>query len=229
MICSRRFDTQSLRNDKCFVDIDSNLQHLITCLANAQTSLCELVTYQSEQTRDFVSTQIDRLERSHIDVRRYQEIVDSLFYPDISSRQEQVDGQFDGIENSFDWIFDEPQTRVTGRYNVNSWNSAPRWDDFAGWLKSGHGVYWINGKAGSGKSTLMNHICNHSRRLELLEEWQPQREVLTPTFFFWSAGNRLQKSVDGLLRSLIYQILKDCRKLVECFSVSHQNKVAISI
>lgn len=182
--------------------------------------------HQSEQTRDLVSTQIDRLERLHVDNRRYQEIIDSLFYPDISSRQEQVDSQFDGIKNSYDWIFDEPQNRI---FNRSSLNPEARWDDFAGWLKSGHGVYWIKGKAGSGKSTLMNQICNHSRRLELLGEWQSQRRLLTPTFFFWSAGNRLQKSVDGLLRSLIYQILKDCRELIEYFSVSHHNKAIVSI
>ena len=178
------------------------------------------MVHQSEQTRHFISTQTDRVERLHVDARRYQEIVDSLFYPDISSRQEQVDSQFDGIKNTYDWVFDEPQTRVLGSYNKSSLEPAPRWDNFAGWLKSGHGVYWINGKAGSGKSTLMNHICNHSRRLELLEEWQSNTRLLTPTFFFWSAGSRLQKSIDGLLRCLIYQILQDCRELIDCFGVS---------
>lgn len=31
-------------------------------------------------------------------------------------------------------------------------------DSIAEWLESGSGVYWISGKAGSGKSTLMKHL-----------------------------------------------------------------------
>ena len=177
---------------------------------------------ESEVTRRHITAQVDRVERLHIDDRRYDEIINSLFYPDIFSRQEMVDNQFDGIENSYDWIFDEPQTHRRGSIDSNSSQSlVPQWDDFAHWLKSGHGVYWINGKAGSGKSTLMNCICTHSRRLELLGEWCSSRRLLTPTFFFWNAGSNQQKTIDGLLRSLIYQMLTECRELIGCFKVSH--------
>ena len=182
---------------------------------------------ESAQTHHVITAQIERIERLHIDDRWYEEFVNSLFYPNISSRQEQVDSLFDGIKNSYDWIFDEPQTQNLGRYQKGyPRDRALRWDDFARWLKSGHGVYWINGKAGSGKSTLMNHICNHSRRLELLGEWCSNRRLLTPTFFFWNAGTRLQKSIDGLLRSLVYQMLKECRELVGCFSVSRHERTS---
>ena len=186
---------------------------------------------ESAQTRQCTTAQIDRVERLHKENQRYEEIVNSLFYPDISSRQEQVDSLFDGIKNTYDWIFDDPQTHRMPRYDEGySRQEERRWDDFARWLKSGHGVYWINGKAGSGKSTLMNHICNHSRTLELLREWCSDRRLLTPTFFFWNAGNRLQKSIDGLLRSLVYQMLKECRELVACFSVSgYERKLTIHL
>ena len=210
---------QSLQNDKSFANLNNSLQHIITCLANAQTSLNDLVIRESAQTRHCITTQIERVERLHIDDRRYEKILESLFYPDISSRQEQVDDQFDGIKNSYDWIFEEPPIRKLGPYHHGYW-----WDDFARWLRVGHGVYWINGKAGSGKSTLMNCICNHSRRLELLGEWCSSRRLLTPAFFFWNAGTRLQKSIDGLLRSLVYQMLKECRELVGCFGVSHYQR-----
>ena len=175
---------------------------------------------ESEETRRRITAQLEGLERLHIDHRRYEEITNSLFYPDIFSRQEQVDDQFDGIADSYDWIFHEPQTNRETNTESPPQKLAPRWDDFASWLKSGHGVYWINGKAGSGKSTLMNHICGHSRKIEVLREWGSNRRLLTPTFFFWNAGSRLQKSIDGLLRSLVYQMLKECRELIGCFTVS---------
>lgn len=197
------------------------MQQIITCLANSQTLLSELVEQKSEETRRCITAQLDRAERLHVHDRRYEEITNSLFYPDIFSRQEQVDDQFDGIQDSYDWVFNEPQTqKMSSPDETSPQKLAPRWDDFARWLKSGQGVYWINGKAGSGKSTLMRHICEHSLRLELLREWSSNRRLLTPTFFFWNAGSRKQKSMDGLLRSLVYQMLKECRELIECFTVS---------
>jgi len=100
-------------------------------------------------------------------------------------------------------------------------DKGPLWDDFTLWLKSGQGLYWINGKAGSGKSTLMNYLCQHGRRREYLREWCPDRLLLTPSYFFWAAGSMQQKSIDGLLRSLIYQMLTECRELVNCLKVSY--------
>ena len=143
----------------------------------------------------------------------------SLFFPDIFSRQEQVDNLFDGIENTYDWIFEKTSTSSTGSLD------GPRWDDFACWLKSGHGVDWINGKAGSGKSTLMNSICSDDRKMQFLEEWSSQRQLLTPTFFFWNASTDQQKTTNGLLRSLVYQMLDQCRDLITCFDESPTCKV----
>lgn len=209
-VYSRRFDAQALRIDKSFANLDRGLQHVVACLADSQTSLSKLVAQESEETRHCITTQIDRLQKLYIDDSRYKDVVSSLFYPDIAARQDQIDSQFDGIESSYDWIFDEPEIRQT----------KPRWDDFALWLRSGHGVFWINGKAGSGKSTLMNHICTHERPLELLGEWCSAGQLLTPMFFFWNSGSPLQMSIDGLLRSLLYRMLTECRALISCFDVS---------
>ena len=170
---------------------------------------------EAEQTRQHTAAQIGYLKRLYDDDRRFEEVTRSLFYPEIFSRQEQIENAFDGVTGSYDWIFDKPPTREMDTSNqADPRTLAPLWDDFAWWLKSGHGVYWINGKAGSGKSTLMSHICSHKRKLELLQEWSSDRQLLTPSFFFWSSGSDQQKTIDGLLRSLIYQMLTDCRQLV---------------
>ena len=186
------------------------------------TTLATISIQEAEQTRQHTAAQVGRLERLHIDDRRFEEVKRSLFYPDIFSRQEQIENVFDGIESSYDWIFDKPRTREMDTSNqANPHTQAPLWHDFAWWLKSGHGVYWVNGKAGSGKSTLMNHICCHKRRRELLQEWSSDRRLLTPSFFFWNSGSRQQKTIDGLLRSLIYQMLNECRQLITYFEVSY--------
>ncbi len=204
------------------MSLDKSLQQIIACLANSETTLATISVQEAEQTRQHTAAQIGRLERLHVDDRRFEEVTRSLFYPELFSRQEQIENEFDGIKSSYDWIFDKPRTRKMNSSNqAKPPTPAPLWDDFAWWLKSEHGVYWINGKAGSGKSTLMNHICSHSRRLELLQEWSPRRRLLTPSFFFWNSGSRQQKAIDGLLRSLIYQMLTECRQLITCFKVSH--------
>ena len=166
---------------------------------------------EAEQTRQHIDTQVARLEKLRINERLYEEVTGSLFYPNIFSRQEQVANEFDGIEHSYEWIF-------TGRKPKNQMD----WASFPEWLASGSGVYWIKGKAGSGKSTLMNYICNDKREetQKLLKQWGAGRRFIMPTFFFWNAGVAQQKTVDGLLRSLIYQMLKECRELIDCFSMS---------
>ena len=169
---------------------------------------------EAEKTRQYTAAQIGRLEKVHVDDHRFEEVTRSLFYPEIFSRQEQIDSVFDGIKSSYDWIFDEPRTSEIHASNQDN----P--DTLGWWFRNGHGVYWINGKAGSGKSTLMNHICSHKRRVELLKKWSLRRQLLTPSFFFWNSGSRQQKTIDGLLRSLIYQMLTECRQLVACCEVS---------
>ncbi|KAM0794722.1 hypothetical protein BDR22DRAFT_789812, partial [Usnea florida] len=96
---------------------------------------------------------------------------------------------------TFQWIFDASGEKVRP------------WSNFVEWLESGHGIYWINGKAGSGKSTLMNYISQDNRVTNLLHSWSGPKQIIIPTFFFWNAGSPMQKTTIGLLRSLLYQIL----------------------
>lgn len=119
----------------------------------------------------------------------------SLWYREIHRRQEKVG---EAHQNTFQWIY-EP-----GGFD----QSTCRWDSFVQWLKEGSGIYWINGKAGSGKSTLMNYICQDDRTTDLLRTWSGTQGVFTPNFFFWNAGTTLEKSSEGLLRSLLYQVLQ---------------------
>jgi len=77
----------------------------------------------------------------------------------------------------------------------------------ATWLKNGSHCFWINGKAGSGKSTLMKYIHEQGALRRLLNSWSGRRQLIVATFFFWAAGQSLQKSYEGILRSLLSQIL----------------------
>jgi len=89
------------------------------------------------------------------------------------------------------------------------------WDNFVQWLQSRTGIYWINGKAGSGKSTLMRYICNSpATRRELKAHWAGETPFSTPGFFFWNSGTIEQRSQASLLRSLLYETLHDDQTLI---------------
>lgn len=63
----------------------------------------------------------------------------------------------------------------------------------AQWLKSQdpkEGLYWIGGKPGGGKSTLMKYLYGYVRTQELLNSGQVLRNYLLPDF---SSGIRGQK------------------------------------
>ncbi|KAK7212567.1 hypothetical protein V2G26_019745 [Clonostachys chloroleuca] len=63
-----------------------------------------------------------------------------------------------------------------------------------------HGFLWINGKPGAGKSTLMKFLYTESRKL-------CQKNVsATSSFFFNARGEKLEKSIAGMYRSLLVQL-----------------------
>ncbi|KFY89381.1 hypothetical protein V498_06457 [Pseudogymnoascus sp. VKM F-4517 (FW-2822)] len=95
-------------------------------------------------------------------------------------------------------------------YEPTSSDSKP-WTNFVHWLEEDHGLYWITGKPGSGKSTLMKFISAHPNTRKHLQTWARGRKLVTASFYFWSpAKNQLQKSQVGLLRSILYQIFRQC-------------------
>lgn len=135
-----------------------------------------------------------------------QALLSSLFYPDHAARRENVKPPW---ENTFKWIFED--------YRRNS----VEWSSFPEWLRTRSSTYWISGKAGSGKSTLMTHILHDDRLKENLGIWSPDHEVHVLSFFFWRPGSILQKSVVGMLRSILYQLLEEIPRVFNALEEEH--------
>ena len=130
---------------------------------------------------------------------RQQRLLRQLRFRHMSARHSNV---ADAHPKTFQWIFEE---------------SAPKHQsaiDFAGWLHSGDPIYWISGKPGSGKSTLMKYLVDETRTLSILQKWAYPDKLVVASFFFWIAGTPIQKSQEGLLRSLLYEILRKCPDLI---------------
>ena len=60
----------------------------------------------------------------------------------------------------------------------------------------------------------MKFLIHHSQTTRMLEEWAGSHKLVTASFFFWNAGTTLQKSQEGLFRSLLYEILRQCPDLI---------------
>jgi hypothetical protein len=69
-------------------------------------------------------------------------------------------------------------------------------------------LFWITGKPGSGKSTLMKFLYNDPRTLRYLSQWAGSNPLIRAGFFFWNSGTIHQMSQKGLLQSLLLQILQ---------------------
>ncbi|KAH8886968.1 hypothetical protein GQ53DRAFT_796482 [Thozetella sp. PMI_491] len=83
------------------------------------------------------------------------------------------------------------------------------------WLKSGSGIFWVSGRPGSGKSTLMKFLASHPRTLEALKTWADHSPIITADHYFWSPGTPMQKSQQGLLQTILLQIYQQNPTLIE--------------
>ncbi|KAL1851056.1 hypothetical protein Daus18300_012665 [Diaporthe australafricana] len=83
------------------------------------------------------------------------------------------------------------------------------------WLRNGKGVFWVSGKPGSGKSTLMKYITDSAITSKLVDEWAQPGKAVVASHFFWIAGTSMQKSQQGLLQTLLYDIFRKRPYLID--------------
>ena len=189
------FDLAFIQKTSEFQSLDEKIQLLISSLSQGMQSFEALrIAIQSEggKTRDHISAEFQKNTRQReLDEYRAQ-VLKSLWYAEIHTREESI---ADAHKTTFEWIFDD------------SGKGVRPWHNFVQWLESGSGIYWIQGKAGSGKSTLVSLLFQDERTKSSLQKWSGSHDLSVPRFFFWSGGTTMQKSTEGLLRSLIWQIM----------------------
>ncbi|PMD50078.1 uncharacterized protein K444DRAFT_622302 [Hyaloscypha bicolor E] len=124
-------------------------------------------------------------------------IVHSLVFETIQGREGAIPKAF---ERTYSWIFQREPGELDGKQ---------LWSSFPDWLEnSTDQPYWITGKPGSGKSTLMKYILQHRLLKPHLQKWADNFALLITSYYAWVAGSDLQKSCEGLVRTLLYQVLQ---------------------
>lgn len=130
-----------------------------------------------------VKTQMTNKE----DQERAKEILESLYFPNVRLRHNTIT---EAHSDTFEWI-------LSGKTSI-----------FKEWLQSSGGIFWVNGKAGSGKSTLMKFLVGHSKTKKYLDAWAIGSRLFVLDVYFWYLGTPLQRSEEGLLRSILLDILQ---------------------
>ncbi|KAF7546929.1 hypothetical protein G7Z17_g8085 [Cylindrodendrum hubeiense] len=132
-------------------------------------------------------------------------LLDALAYKSMHDREEEVT---EAHGQTLEWIFDGTVLDDTHRNDFRS--------QFTSWLKTPDlgSIYWITGKPGSGKSTLVRFLSQHPVAMNQLQQWAKKRPVCTAGFFFWTSGSQEQRSQTGLLRYLLHQLLSANPELI---------------
>ncbi|KAK6367217.1 hypothetical protein LTR64_008078 [Lithohypha guttulata] len=122
-------------------------------------------------------------------IQKRKALLNALFYEDMHRRSAHIEN---ARPKTCDWI----------------WSTA-----FADWLAEPHPntLFWISGKPGSGKSTLMKHLSTSKETRSKLPGTSTGGKGWSISHFFFDfrAAKGTPNTEQGLLRSLLYQITSE--------------------
>jgi hypothetical protein len=118
------------------------------------------------------------------DTQLQESILQLLTFSEMDRRYENIPAAY---RKTFDWMFES--------------------SNFTEWLRGDNTVYWITGKPGSGKSTLMKFIYRDPRFEQAILSWAQQRPLAVAGSFLWTSGMPMQRSRSGLLQSILHQLI----------------------
>ena len=162
----------------------------------------------SKEDLDSTNLSLQKYISKGLQLMQNLEILKSLRYDTMPARYSAVSHAH---ARTFSWIF----------HPMNLPRSDPRSQiKFLNWLHHGDGIFWISGKPGSGKSTLMKYLYGNEQTDSALVQWAKPFRLVQAHFFFWNAGTTMEKSLNGLFQSLLYEVLLECPHLTPILCAS---------
>jgi hypothetical protein len=135
------------------------------------------------------------------------ECLQSLYSPAMNQRRNDIQQP---ESHTFEWIFTEKIFKENGT-------------GFSEWLSGDDTLLWIKGKPAAGKSTLLKYVCEHETTQNVLKSRWNVNTATASFFFYDQASSRQWRSFDGLLRSLLYQLLREVPHLFGCIANVYQD------
>lgn len=133
------------------------------------------------------------------DIERDHTFLDSLCFKRQPERYKSIPKAH---RDTFSWILD-PSSAGAEASKLRQWLQ-----------QTDGGIFWVSGKPGSGKSTLMKFVADNEETNRILSVWANGRKLVVASHYFWWSGTALQKSQEGLLRTLLHSILRQCPDLI---------------
>lgn len=201
-------------------DFKSDLVRQVT---DAKSSLLEAIESQSDiqiSQTESILTKLRDMQSLAADLPIQHRILRQLVFDSMESRWNQI---IDAEPNTCRWILDQgfdgdvgyPFHHIVTAQDVKEagYRRTTR-EGFLHWLRTGDGILHISGNAGSGKSTLVKFIGRQQRTREELEAWSGEKKLVFGQFYFWNAGASAQRTLPGLYRSILFQVLSQCPALI---------------
>ncbi|KAI9733705.1 MAG: hypothetical protein M1834_003310 [Cirrosporium novae-zelandiae] len=150
------------------VDHNSRMElNLTTKIQDLKSEIVDVIRRTSFHASDLKKfpEKLSKLTNKSRTITAQTAILSSLYFSNMKQRYDQIQI---AETHTFVWIFE----------NKSPGPSLPR-IHFAEWLQSqkpDDNIYWISGKPGSGKSTLMKFLHDHGRTRQLLDIWANKKK-----------------------------------------------------
>jgi hypothetical protein len=166
---------------------------------NEMKNYQQLLSQNIQNRLDMLSAKLDSMHANCAELSAIRAILESLHFQEMPMRRIQIPVAY---------------------AKTNAWMLEPGTSPFRNWLESTSSteVFWLSGKAGSGKSTLVKFLADNSVTRRIVEEWaglpssaskaENAKRVAIVGYYFWRSGYPMQKSLNGLFQSMLYNILK---------------------
>ncbi|KAK8154931.1 hypothetical protein BKA80DRAFT_141391 [Phyllosticta citrichinensis] len=129
----------------------------------------------------------------------------SLYFADMDRVPRRIENALTG---TFEWLFEQQPPES---YIPEQSDHLADLQKFLNWVHSPESLFWITGKPASGKSTMMKYIYNNrwGRLAQHLKQWI-NGDLFIPAAFFIrnTSESQLSRCGSGLLRSLLYQLIR---------------------
>ncbi|KIL87553.1 hypothetical protein FAVG1_09261 [Fusarium avenaceum] len=211
-LCSD-FDDQTLQHQERFHDIIHSIQNASARNDQSQNRIENYIQAQNNaMTAENKRSQLLESLRAPEMRKRYNDLMDSseanldgvfASYQRVANNGKELsEGDADHIANSNDK--DQGPTHIAQASKEDDESIDRVWFSFLAWLRSNDPLFCIQGKPGSGKSTLMKFLVDDERTKNLLHD---NTEPTILSYFFWKIGEPSQNTIIGLLCSLVHQFL----------------------
>ncbi|KAM7193801.1 hypothetical protein V8F33_007590, partial [Rhypophila sp. PSN 637] len=210
-ICSKADAARLCQQDE-FKKLDDTSRDFVKRFSDGETRVAALLVQHSESVKVHVTKETTAVKDHDSSLRQDMEkkrerLVKSLKYPTMNDRRNQI---VDPHAKTFKWIFTGPLVAHSDTdTDSDSWEEAR--GRFSAWLRDPtQPLFWVTGKPGSGKSTLVKFLVDDPRtRAGLTSSESAPRDIVILSHFIWSAGQAMERSVRGMLCSLVYQLIDE--------------------